>query len=185
MFNLSEDNISEIVNKNKNSFNEFYDKTINIFFRYIKSNYFINDHDANDLIADFYLKVWNWLSTYKSFYNFEAWVWTIFKNTLKDYFKKSKEISFSSIDSYETWFNFEEDLVSDENVLELLNTEFEYKTIYNAIQNLDEAFKEVLFLKFIEEKTNKEISKLLKITEELVRQRTSRALKKLKELLKK
>ena len=52
--------------------------------------------------------------------------------------------------------------------------------IQNAIFELDEISKEVISLKYIEEKSYGEISKILWISQDSVRQRCSRALKALK-----
>jgi RNA polymerase sigma factor (sigma-70 family) len=51
------------------------------------------------------------------------------------------------------------------------------------MHGLDAVGGEIIFLKFIEGKSSEEISRLLWISQEAVRQRVSRALRRLKELL--
>lgn len=179
MFWFDEKFLEQLLKKDSKYFNEFYLKTIDIFYRYLKSNYYISDADAQDIISDFYLKVWNGLSSYKIFYSFEAWIRTIFKNLLKDYFKKSKELNFSQL-SKEEESAFEDTLCSDDDILKFLESKSQFENIQAVIWKLDETSKEIIFLKFVEEKTNKEISKMLKINEEVIRQRLSRAIKKIK-----
>jgi RNA polymerase sigma factor (sigma-70 family) len=48
---------------------------------------------------------------------------------------------------------------------------------------LDELSKEIVFLRFIEDKSYTEIEEQLEISQDAIRQRISRALKKLKDLL--
>ncbi|MFZ5341512.1 MAG: sigma-70 family RNA polymerase sigma factor [Patescibacteria group bacterium] len=124
------------------------------------------------------------MSSYKVFYSFEAWIRTIFKNLLKDYFKKSKEINFSQLSKDEE-FSFEDTLCSDEDILNFLDSKSKFENIQSMISKLDETSREILFLKYVEESSNKEISKILGINEEVVRQRLSRAIKKLKTWLNK
>lgn len=115
---------------------------------------------------------------------FSAYVWTIFKNTLKDAFKKNKDLPFSLLDSDdEEAERFEEGLVDEEDYETLLQQDFELEQIQAAMQELDALSREILFLKYIEHKSNTEIEDTLMISQDLIRQRISRALKKLRALL--
>jgi DNA-directed RNA polymerase specialized sigma24 family protein len=72
-----------------------------MFFRYINSNFFLSKEEAEDIISDFYLKRRDVGEKYDFKKSFSAFVWTVFKNLLKDNFKKHKDISFSSFDNDE------------------------------------------------------------------------------------
>ncbi len=182
MFKFEDEFVNKIISRDRNAFDEFYNQTVDIFFRYLKSNYFISDHDCHDLISSFYFKLWNNIDSYKNMNNFNWWIWTVFKNLVKDFFKKSKEIHFADLNTNDEQ-KFEDTLLSDQDVDEILNSNFKYEEIKKAIGKLDEASKEIVFLKFVEEKTNEEISATLNISQDNVRQRISRALKKLKKIL--
>ncbi len=65
---------------------------------------------------------------------------------------------------------------------------FEYKyqsEIFDVIENLDKKYKDVVLLYYYEDIPIKEISKILKISEDNARKRLSRARKKLEVILKK
>jgi len=79
--------------------------------------------------------------------------------------------------------NFEEKLEDDFDMFELLESDFQFKQIEDAMKKLDSESREIIFLKFIEEKDNIEIVEILGISNENVRQKISRSLKKLKSLL--
>jgi RNA polymerase sigma factor (sigma-70 family) len=64
-----------------------------------------------------------------------------------------------------------------------LESEFEFSHIQDAMEQLDSDSREIIYLKFIEEKDNTEIADILQISSENVRQKLSRSLKKLKILL--
>ena len=168
-----------LTQQDEESFNKFYLETVDIFFRYLKANYFIKEDDIQDIITDFYIKCWNWFPNFDLNQNFSGWVWSIFKNTLKDFRKKKWETAFSEIDS-ENDVPFEDSLEDEEDYTKILDNEYTFDQIQKAIIELDEVSKEVISLKFIEEKSYKEISEILWISQDLVRQKCSRALKALK-----
>jgi RNA polymerase sigma factor (sigma-70 family) len=90
--------IEQLVKQDQRAFNEFYLQTVDMFFRYLNSNFFLSKEDAEDIVSDFYVKRWNTVKKYNFKQSFSAFVWTVFKNLVKDSFKKQKDISFSSFD---------------------------------------------------------------------------------------
>ena len=168
--------IEQLVKQDQRAFNEFYLQTVDMFFRYLNSNFFLSKEDAEDFVSDFYVKRWNTVKKYNFKQSFSAFVWTVFKNLVKDSFKKQKDISFSSFD-YEDWQSFEENIEDDFDVFELLETDFQFKQIEDAMKQLDLESRELIYLKFIEEKDNMEIADILQISNDNVRQKLSRSLK--------
>ena len=168
-----------LVQQDEEAFNKFYLETVDIFFRYLKANYFIDDDDMQDIIADFYIKCRNWFPSFDIKQNFSGWVWSIFKNTIKDFWKKKWETAFSEIDP-ENDISFEDSLEDEEDFTEILDNEYTLEQIRSAILELDEMSKEVISLKFVEEKSYWEIAGILWISQDLVRQRCSRAIRALK-----
>ena len=174
----------QLIQQNESAFNTFYLKTVDIFFRYLKNNYFLDQEECEDLIADFYVKFRNAVQSYDIEQSFSAYTWTIFKNSVKDYFKKTKEIRFSQLDSPNPEFDsFEESLVDETDITDLLEQDFQLDLIQKAMEELDPTSREIIFLKFIEDKSNTEIEEILQISQEVIRQRISRAFKKLRTLL--
>lgn len=171
-----------LIEQDETTFNEFYLQTVDVFYRYLKAHYVISPEDSQDIIADFYVKCWNGFTRYDSSQNFSGYVWSIFKNNLKDFFKKKGEASFSSL-TKDSENPFEEGLESEENIMELMEMDFAFEKIQLAMQKLDEINKEIVFLRYIEEKSYAEISEILRISQESLRQKISRAIKQLKSLL--
>lgn len=181
--NFDKEFIDKLIKQDQQAFNEFYLKTVDIFFRYLNSYYFLDKTESEDIISDFYVK---WRDTVKKYdwkQSFSGFVWIVFKNLVKDNIKKHKEMSFSSFDNNDDWTSFEENIQDDFDIFELLESDFEYQHIEEAMQQLDPDCREIIYLKFIEEKDNSEISELLQISNENMRQKLSRSLKKLKSLL--
>ena len=168
-----------LVQQDEEAFNKFYLDTVDIFFRYLKANYFMDDDDMQDIIADFYIKCRNGFPSFDINQNFSGWVWSIFKNTLKDFWKKKWESAFSEIDP-ENEVPFEDSLEDETDYTQILDNEYTFSQIQKAMVELDETNKEIISLKFIEDKSYEEIAQILWISQDLVRQRCSRALKALK-----
>ena len=174
-----------LIQQDAGAYNTFYLQTVDVFFRYLQSNFFLSPEDSEDIIADFYVKFRNAVIKYDINQSFSAYVRTIFRNTLKDYFKKHKELSFSQLDGDdEEGERFEDTLIEESEVAELLQQDFELEQIKAAMQELDALSREIIFLKYIEHKSNTEIEEQLLISQEVIRQRISRAFKKLRALLK-
>lgn len=173
-----------LIQQDAGAYNTFYLQTVDVFFRYLQSNFFLSPEDSEDIIADFYVKFRNAVTKYDINQSFSAYVRTIFRNTLKDYFKKHKELSFSQLDGDdEEGERFEDTLIEESEVAELLQQDFELAQIKAAMQELDALSREIIFLKYIEHKSNTEIEEQLLISQEVIRQRISRAFKKLRALL--
>lgn len=177
--------ISELKKQNHTAFNEFYIKTIDMFFRYINTNYWLPHPEAEDIISDFYVKRRWAIKHHDEKQSFSWYFRTIFKNTIKDHFKKNTDTPFTELESlYEENESFENTLVDWDDLTEFLEQNFKFEQIQTAMKELDDASKDIIYRKFIEDKSYEEISVLLWITQDTVRQRLSRAVKHLKEILK-
>lgn len=173
-----------LIQQDAGAYNTFYLQTVDIFFRYLMSNFFLSHEDAEDIIADFYVKFRNAVTKYDINQSFSAYVRAIFKNTMKDAFKKNKELPFSLLDNdYDEKENFEDSLIDEEEIWSFLQQDFELQQIKEAMLALDSLSREIIFLKYIENKSNTEIEEQLLVSQEVIRQRISRAFKKLREML--
>jgi RNA polymerase sigma-70 factor (ECF subfamily) len=180
MFKFDKNNIRKILEKDERTFNQFYLETVDIFYRSLRSSFRIKESDIHDILADYYLKLWKNLKYYNPKYKFEIWIWVIFKNYVKDYFKKKKVTYFGDFKTIDNDFSIEETISDGHDIKKFLQIDFEYKEIKNILSSLDPISQEIIHLKFIEEYSNQEISKILNISYDNVRQRVSRAINKIK-----
>lgn len=183
MFNFDQTFIDKLKAQDHGAFNTFYLETVDYFFRYIQANYYISEQDSHDIIADFYVKRRKAATKYDGRSSFSYYVWMVFKNIIKDYFKKNSDIAFSQIKISEDDTSFEDNLEYEDSMKELLETDYTYEHILQAIQSLNENEKEVIFLKFIEEKSTNDIAEICGTSEANIRKRLSRAIHNLKTLL--
>jgi len=136
--NFDKNFILELKKQNQNIFNSFYLQTVDMFFRYLNGKFFLSKKECEDIVSTFFMKFWNALPAYKENMSFEAYMRTIFKNTTKDYFKKSKEISFSQLEKDNDSDTFQ-DKIEDEkaSITEFLELDFQITEIRNSLEKLD------------------------------------------------
>lgn len=183
MLTFSEDLIQDLIHQDHTAFDTFYTETVDTFFRYILTTYYIPESDIHDILADFYVKMRKAVISYNPKQPFSAYVWTILKNTIKDYLKKSDEFAFSELTKENDETPFEDTLVDETDIVALLEMDFQQEQLEHALEKLDTSNKDIIFLKFIEEKTNAEIAQITGLSEDNVRQKLSRAIKHLKSLV--
>jgi len=168
------------------AFTTLYNETVDTFFRYLKTTYFLQREEIDDIISSFYVKLWENLKRLDVKASLSGWMWTIFRNLVKDYFKAHSSLNFSQLSSWrwnEEWETFEDTISSDEDIAELFSTNRHYEKITSAIEQLEWDYKEVIYLKYVEEKSYEEIATMLHMSEQTVRQKVSRWLKKVKNSL--
>lgn len=182
MFGFDAEFIEKLLKKDSLCFDEFYLKTSDLFFRYIKSHYVIDTSDINDLLADLYYKIWVALDKYDVSYPFDRYIWTILKNTIKDFFKKSRETDFATYNMSHD-YPIEEILMSDEDIHEQLSLEYTWQEIDTVIKGLDEFSQDLLHLRFVEQRSYEEMSVITWISEQNLRKKASRIVSNLRKML--
>ena len=172
--------LAGLKSRNEASFTKLYQDTVDMFYRYIKSHYNLPESSIQDILSETYLKIWNNLSHLDDSKKIFSYLWTILKNTAKDHFKSNREIAFSDINRTDEQEAFEDTIQDQSDLTELFETQFQSEVILQAMNQLDDKFQQVIFLKYIEWLDNDEIALQLDITEENIRQRLSRGLAKLR-----
>ena len=138
-------------------------KLLNYILRITNVSY----EDAENLLQDIFLKVYTNINSYNSNYSFSSWIYRIAHNYTIDYYKKTKNKQNIDLNSWndDENINFLELIKSDENIEENILTKELVLKIKNILNTLDIKYKEILILKFLEEKNYREISDILKIPE--------------------
>ncbi len=140
-------------------FNDIWEEYYPKLTVYLNTTY--PEADTEDLVQDIMLKVYNNLSRYNPLYSFNTWIYSIAKNCAVDSFRK-KSSSNNLITAVRS------ELVSksfkNSETPEDLSLKREEKTgIAEWIQNLPERERKITFLKFYEDLTYREISRIMGI----------------------
>ncbi len=145
---------------------------------------FVGVSYAEDIVQDVFIKAWKNIKKFdikKS--SFKTWLFTITRNTITDYLRKKKMISFSKLNKdeeepYEATIE-DEVILPSEALMKLEDKEF----LNNILDKLPINYKEVLVLYYQEEMTFKEIGELLNKPLNTVKSYHHRALIKMKEMV--
>ena len=159
------------------AFGEIYDLLVDKVYRFIYFRTGIKE-DAEDLTENTFVKIWKSVASYKNEgVPFEAWVFRIARNVVIDHYRtKKQKISLNE--------ELRETLPDDKELPEdLLHTKMLKEVIFEKMKLLPDSYREIIVLKFIEEKRNDEISEILEKPVDHVRVLQSRALAALKKII--
>lgn len=170
---LSEKSLIEnCINGNRKSQKELYDvfssKMYAICLRYAK-----NQMDAEDILQDGFVKLYNNLCKFRGDGSFEGWVRRIFVNTAIEHLRRNN-IKFSDSEGFEN-------AIADKQC-SALDTLFE-KDLVNTSRKLSEGYRTVFNLYAVEGYSHKEIALKLGISESTSKSQFSRAKAILRDVL--
>lgn len=170
---LDETLLARIGQRDREAFNEFYALTEKILYSYILS--IVKDqHTTNDLLQETYLKIMNSAHLYQPMGKPMAWVFTMAKRLCYDYFREQKRKSTIDFDDIENVAEYTQEETRDTQ--ELLDI---------ALAILNEQEREIVLLSAITGLKHREIAENLDMKLSTVLSKYHRAIKKMREHLKK
>ena len=167
--------------KNPNDFVEIirlYEKSIR---RYINRLGCRDSSDADDLLQEIFLKVYINLNEYDSELKFSSWLYRIAHNESISFFRKKRVRPMTVATEAETYIF--ENIPDETDLIESLDIKINGDILHKALTELDDQYRDVLVLRFFEEKSYAEISDILKIPEGTVGTLLNRGKKRLNEIL--
>jgi len=173
---FSPEYVRRLQRRDSQAFSELYTNMVDRFYRYIAWRYHLDRQAMYDLLGDFFVKLRDRIDRIDSAQPLEPWIWTVFRNFVADYFKTKKHTS--RLDGLE-------DMLQDTALDPLQQAQqlTQLNRIYAVLDQLDDASKEIVILRYVEDLSFDEIAKITWLQTDAVRQRASRAIKKVQELL--
>lgn len=132
-----------------------------------------NRHIALDITQDTFVRLWGHLAKGGAIEHEQAFVYRIAKNAVIDYYKKSKSSSLDNL--LENGFDPETTINTDE-----IFRNDDIKMVQGLLEDLDEESKQIIFLRYTEEKPIEEIADLYGKTTNAMTVRIHRIIQKLK-----
>jgi len=163
----------EIVNRYKN-------RLMNFAYRFV-----LDREEAEDIVQDTFLKVYQNRYAYKEIAKFSTWIYTITANLAKTILRKRrnrKMFSFSRLGPEDKDMDFPS---NEPNAQSKIEGKFDEQAIQKAIVKLPEHFRTAIILRDIQELSYEEISNIINAPLGTVKSRINRARLKLQEDLQK
>lgn len=149
-----------------------------IVYGYVNSK-IQNEDEAEDIAIETFTKVFTKLKLYNSDFDFKTWMLSIAHNTMIDHIRKSSHLQIS-LDDENYFFEIQEDLPTPE---ESLIQKQDYDAFDKHISKLKPEYRKIIELRYLEDKTYKEIADELQLSMANVKVRLLRARQLLKEIL--
>lgn len=128
---------------------------------------------AHDLTQDTFLRLWKAMNSGSTVEKPKQYIYQIARNLVVDYYKKVKAVSLDALE--QEGFEARETSPGSELMSELL-------LLRDAIEKLERDYREVLYMRFIEDMNVEDIAETLGVSPNLVSVRINRGKKKLHEL---
>ncbi|MEF3692275.1 MAG: sigma-70 family RNA polymerase sigma factor [Candidatus Moraniibacteriota bacterium] len=146
--------------KNPDAFQAIVDRYWNRLFFYIRRMSYFTQEDIEDILQEVFIKIYKYLNDYNGKMAFSTWIYQIARNATIDEIRKRKArpstIWLENEDLLKVMksnLNLEKDYIKSEALDKLKN----------IISDMPEKYREVLILRFIEEKTYEEIMDILQL----------------------
>lgn len=172
--------IREFQNDNMSAFDEivrrYKDRLVNFIYRYSGSREF-----AEDAVQETFIKLIKNKQLYKPVAKFTTWIHTIAINEAKTMRRKENKPQTFSVNNFFEDGTVDYELESSSGTPDIVtNTNIELKLVQEAINRLDEKYREAVILRDIQDFEYEEISKILGIPMGTVRSRINRGRESLK-----
>lgn len=162
--------------KKEEEFIQSYEKYSEAIFRHCY--YRVLDREkAKDFAQEAFFRTWKYLSDGKEIDNIRAFVYKTANNIIIDESRKNKPVSLDTI--------MEKGFSPKIEEAKLIEDNFSSQELKKMINLLDEKYRDVITMKYIDGFSSKEISQMLGETENNIYVRMHRALEKVREIIEK
>jgi RNA polymerase sigma-70 factor, ECF subfamily len=129
-------------------------------FRYVMRISNLDLEEAEDILQEVFMKVYQNLNDFDDSLKFSSWIYRITHNQVISNFRKIK------VRPQKATFDLDDDIVkniaSELNLIKDFDAKILEENIAKVLDKLHDKYKEVLVLKFLEEKSYDEISDIIK-----------------------
>lgn len=163
---------------NPDAFSGIVERYWDRLFRYVRRISFSSDEDIEDILQETFIKVYKNLNAFDGDLTFSTWMYHICRNTVIDSIrKKSSRPKTIGLDTEDFSHLFQD----PENITQTIDTQDQLRKVSGIIESLPLIYREVLILKFLEEKSYEEIMDIVEKPKGTVASLINRGRKLLKE----
>lgn len=177
----TDEEIVELVPRHKEYFSVLIHRYEGKLTRYVRRIGGGTKEAVEDVVQNIFIKVYVNINSFRKGQKFSSWLYGIAHNECIDYWRKNKKHANISLDENTELASV---LATDENIEEDLFRKEEQEHMRKILDQLPLKFREVLVLRYLEDKDYQEISDILKKPVSTVGTLIHRAKAQLKKLVK-
>lgn len=147
---------------------------------YIRRRSHASERDREDMLQNIFIKMYQNLNDFDTSLLFSSWIYRIAHNEMIDWYRKEGKRTTHSIDGDEA---LSRKIVADVHIEQSLDEAALHAAVRAALTNLPPDYRDILLLRYFEEKSYDEIADILQIPPGTVAIRINRAKKRLVEPL--
>jgi RNA polymerase sigma-70 factor (ECF subfamily) len=157
---LSDEEVLPLIKVDKNFFGVLIRRYENRIIGYVKKMGAESQETAEDMAQNIFIKVYVHINSFKKELKFSTWLYGIARNECIDYWRKNKKhagnISLEASEELMAILKSDEDLALD------LERKITAEDVRVAIGSLPKKYKEIIILRFLEDRTYEDIAMILK-----------------------
>jgi RNA polymerase sigma-70 factor (ECF subfamily) len=157
---LSDEELVVLTLENQNYFLFIINRYKTKLFNYIRRISNFSPEDTEDLLQEIFLKIYLNLNGFNQDLKFSSWIYSIAHNQVISGYRKFKARPEGHAVNLND--NLAKNLISDLNITRSADLKILQKNIFKILDELEPEYREVLVLKFLEEKNYEEISDIIK-----------------------
>lgn len=178
----SDKELIEATKINSDAFGLIVDRYWNRLFGYVRRTSYFSQEDIEDILQEVFIKIYRYINDYDGSFAFSTWAYRITRNHIIDEIRKKKSRPESAgVDPEELANVLKSNLDTERDVF----TQDMMEKLKILINNLPYKYREVLILRFLEEKEYIEIMDILQLPKGTIASLINRGKKILQEDLKK
>lgn len=144
-------------------YNRYYSKVFDKCYSFVKTRWL-----AEELAEDVFSKVFEKISTFKKLSSFSSWLYSITYNHCIDYLREKNKLHYPSWDKEN---KLPEIIDETEDIIDDIN----YENLLNILELIHIEEKALLFMKYKDNLSIKQIGEVLRISEDAAKMRLKRA----------
>lgn len=177
--NLSDEKLVALSLDDHLAFSILVDRYKDKLLNFIRRMSGLSVEDSQDVLQNIFLKVYLNLNSFDDYLKFSSWIYSIARNQIISNYRKNKVRPEGNLIKINE--SLIERLVFDFNIEKELDIKILNQQIFSVLNELKDKWREVLILRFFEEKDYNEISDIIKKPSGTVASMLSKAKKEFKD----
>jgi len=154
-----------------------YEEFSDSIFRFVVSK--TSDREiGNDLMQETFTRAWDYYASGNKVEQWKAFLFRTAYNLVVDYYRKKRSSSLEQLEEDQGFVPHDTKLSGSQ-----MSQDAEAKRVLAAIENLDESYREILSMRYINDLPVKEIAELLGLSQNVVSVRIHRGIEMLRKVI--